>query len=242
MRIANRFAKWSRLAGAIVLAVLAYNPTPATARDFGAPLGLYGGAFATWQFSDFDLNITPASATLPKSVSTNGLGGGFMLGYDWAPFFDNWTVGVIADAAFGDWSQSFGPGNGNQLDVDFLVTMRGRVGYWVSPHLMPYFTAGLAWEGATFKNPPVKPAGAGTATAVTSFANTMPGWTVGTGIDWRLGHTVTLNAEYLYADFSNWTFTTAQQGKFDVPLSSHQLRLGLKIPLSDPEYIDSRRR
>ena len=134
-----RIGKWAGVAAA--LAGMLGGTVPQPARAGGASLGLYAGGFASWLESGFDLNVTPLNPTLPARVTTSGIGGGFMVGYDWAPFFDNWTVGAVADASFGNWGESFGPNNGNEIDVDFLVTMRGRVGYWVQPHLMPYFTA-----------------------------------------------------------------------------------------------------
>jgi len=232
-----RIGKWAGVAAA--LAGMLGGTVPQPARAGGAPLGLYAGGFASWLESGFDLNVTPLNPTLPARVTTSGIGGGFMVGYDWAPFFDNWTVGAVADASFGNWGESFGPNNGNEIDVDFLVTMRGRVGYWVQPHLMPYFTAGIAWQGTTFHNPP-RTSTSATAVNVINFSNTMTGWTIGGGLDWTLAHAITLNAEYLFADFGTWEFTQAT-GKFTVPITTQQVRLGVKIPLSDPEYIAAHR-
>jgi len=92
-----------------------------------------------------------------------------------------------------------------QERVDFIGTVRGRVGYTVTPNVLLYATGGLAYadpELSTFVNTtPGCPGFCGTATTDTWRA----GWTAGVGGEWKFNRAWSLKLEYLYYDLGTLT-------------------------------------
>lgn len=90
--------------------------------------------------------------------------------------------------------------------VDYLGTLRGRLGWLVTPTLLAYGSGGLAYGGAAANfsvfqkipgaDPPDPPALIGAS----AFANTRVGWTGGGGLEWLLWPNWSVKAEYLYYD------------------------------------------
>jgi opacity protein-like surface antigen len=158
------------LAGGVVTAIAAdlapyYRaPPPVLVRAFswtGFYIGANVGGAAT---SINELwSPLPSSATFgafPIAGSTGGASftGGFQAGYNWQ-FAPTWVAGIE-----GDWSWADARGNINQpwvLDpsgavvagsvtsmsstLDWVSSIRARLGYLITPTLMAYGTAGGAW-------------------------------------------------------------------------------------------------
>ena len=80
-------------------------------------------------------------------------------------------------------------------NVNWLGTIRGRIGYAISPPLFVYATGGLAVAGI-HNEIDFSPS---TVNATTNKV----GWTVGGGIEGILAQRWTWKAEYLYAEFGN---------------------------------------
>jgi outer membrane immunogenic protein len=148
----------TKLFGLAVLAGLALSATGAQAG--GTPRGetayadrpsiwqgLYGGVHLGHAESDFD----------------DGLVGGVQLGY-------NWRNGLIVYGLEADISAS------NADFIDWLGSVRGRVGYLIQPGLLLYGTAGLG---------------------VVSFDNTETGFVFGVGVEGKLSETMSARLEYL---------------------------------------------
>ena len=78
-------------------------------------------------------------------------------------------------------------GNGGNLGLPWFGTVRGRVGYLVTPTLLLYGTAGFAYGG------------------VTAFqrSNTSTGWTAGGGVEWMFAPHWSAKLEYLYVDLTS---------------------------------------
>jgi outer membrane immunogenic protein len=107
-----------------------------------------------------------------------------------------------------------------QKKLDYLGTVRGRLGFLWTPSLLVYGTGGLAYgrvhTGMTFATQvvtlgaidPAFPAGFTTAT----FSNTRSGWTGGGGVEWMFAPNWTIKGEYLYYDLGSVSsnFTLAQ--------------------------------
>jgi outer membrane immunogenic protein len=90
--------------------------------------------------------------------------------------------------------------------LDTFGTVRGRFGYLIDADLLWYVTSGLAYGetklGTTFMCPNYPPSGSEGSTSIqTSRASA--GWTVGTGIEWKVTPAWSVKAEYLYADLGN---------------------------------------
>ncbi|QGM47559.1 outer membrane beta-barrel protein [Methylocystis heyeri] len=173
------------------------------------------------------------------SVNQSGFVGGGQIGYNyqWSPSF---VIGLEADlqgsairgaggragiVRFGpDASGAFETAAGSgavAAGVDWLGTVRGRVGYLVTPTLLAYATGGLAYGGvhATAANmlsfsdslPTIYPTFGGTG----SYSDTRAGWTVGGGGEWMFTPNWSLKAEALYYDLGSASFGASPVGALD---------------------------
>ena len=163
-----------------------------------------------------------------SAIGSNGGNGGFIgggqIGYNWQlPVMGGSIVtGVEADIqgmASGGGSRNFTnaitnsyghPWVGNHSvsgNMDYLGTVRGRLGYLLTPTLLAYGTGGFAYGGVTIntsslvynvgwdRNP--------TSVGGTNFADTRVGWTAGGGVEWMFMPNWSAKAEYLYYDLGS---------------------------------------
>jgi outer membrane immunogenic protein len=140
-----------------------------------------------------------------SSSSPAGFIGGGQIGYDWqVPFRGmGFVTGVEADIQ----------GNAN---LSWLGTVRGRLGYLVTPNLLVYGTGGLAYGGYT-ANLQLTQNWGDLATSnlnffnygKSSYSNTMVGWTAGGGLEWMAMSNWSLKVEYLYYDLGNMSGSLA---------------------------------
>jgi outer membrane immunogenic protein len=169
-----------------------------------------------------------AAATGNVPLDSSTAIGGFQAGYNWqlAP---TWVVGLEADI---QGIATVGAGNGFrntvQLDssssnevatisatnkVDWLGTVRGRLGYLVTPKWLIYGTGGLAYGHASSSTSislaPVAGLGGGFASSATSgaFSGTRVGWTAGAGAEYMFLPNWTVKAEYLHYDLGSVTYS-----------------------------------
>jgi outer membrane immunogenic protein len=195
----------------------------------------YASAFQNQQLAAF-------AAVASPSGSNNGNNGGFIgggqIGYNWQ-FYNSFVAGLEADI------QGIAGNSGNRTFVtaaptgsdfgdswvgihsvrgslQYLGTVRGRLGWLATPTLLLYGTGGLAYGGVslnansmiynnTFVNGvtpfeghptlgPVSPAIGGV-----NFSNTQVGWTAGGGIEWMFWPNWSAKVEYLYYDLGTVT-------------------------------------
>jgi outer membrane immunogenic protein len=201
-----------------------------------------------------------ASATHVVSLHNSGFIGGGQVGYN-LQFANSWLVGIEADIQ-GTGARSsasaigivpifgFPPSSAQAQSnisvnnaVDYLGTVRGRLGYLVTPTLLIYGDGGFAYggvhEGVDIAST-LPPSGLGLSPAFGSFTNTRPGWTAGGGLEWLFSPNWSVKAEYLYYDLGRVTFgvgglTLATAGATfftDLPVAStrfngHIVRVGL---------------
>jgi len=141
-------------------------------------------------------------------------------GYNYQ-FAIRWLAGIEGDVGFGSTTATlanvFYPNtvmsNGNGLD-SFAVksgwdaSLRGRLGFLVTPSFLVYGTGGAAWQHieatstcstATNNSSLCRP-GLFAPSVITDSA-TKVGWTIGAGIETMLGYNWILRGEYRYADF-----------------------------------------
>jgi outer membrane immunogenic protein len=190
-------------------------------------------------------------APLNGSISTGQKGGfigGGQIGYDWQVTYGGmgFVTGVEADiqgiaASGGNNSRnSFypGPSNGSQTggytisdsiwnnvtgsaNLQYLGTVRGRIGYLLTPSLLVYGTGGLAYGGVSinlnqsqFYNGTLS--GGGTTTNLgglsafgnANYSNTQVGYTAGGGVEWMFLPNWSAKAEYLYYNLGNVSLTS----------------------------------
>lgn len=235
---------------ALVIATLASVPRPAHADENGAPAvrhavawwtvprarpafappafrwtGLHvGGHVAT------DLGSTQSTLFLPaQTVSSNSfrsLFGGVQVGYDLA-LPGRVLVGVEGDISFPYFADDgvvlagAAPPYSFTQKLDFVSTVRGRVGYALDRWLF-YGTGGLAWSQARSI----------TAAAATGASNTVLnwpiGWTAGGGAEVAIAPDWTLRGEYLFERMSDATGPFASgAGSASLAGNIHSIRLGL---------------
>ncbi|MBV9562830.1 MAG: porin family protein [Bradyrhizobium sp.] len=157
-----------------------------------------------------DFGVNPTVGRLSTAAS---LVGGVHGGYNWQ-FAPAWLLGIEADSSWTSASSSansiwtlFGTTQpvANSLTtmsnrLDWLSSVRGRIGYLVLPNALIYLTGGGAWgrydysasafNGVLLQN--------GGYLATTSFARTETGYVLGGGLEWALTRNWLIRSEYLY--------------------------------------------
>lgn len=191
----------------------------AFANPLGAPVTTFTGT----------AGALGATADVPVSSNAGFIGGG-QAGYNYQ-FGTSWVAGIEADiqgiANSGGKGTVFSsvpiqgfPGNFANTSlsvdrrVDWLGTLRGRLGFLVTPTLLIFGDGGLAYGGInadTFITQAlVGPATVGVDTPYFSngsFNNTRVGWTAGGGAEWMFLPNWSLKAEYLYYDLGSVTYS-----------------------------------
>jgi outer membrane immunogenic protein len=174
-----------------------------------------------------EANITSAAlATTSVPLRNDGFIGGGQIGYNFQ-FANNFVVGLEADfqgvGANGSTTAfSQGPIAGfptNPIDqtltstrrLDWLGTVRGRLGFTITPTLLVYGTGGLAYgqtRASTSITQFVENAAAlpNPYSSFGSFSNTRVGWTAGGGVEWLFLPNWSVKAEYLYYDLGSVTY------------------------------------
>jgi outer membrane immunogenic protein len=99
--------------------------------------------------------------------------------------------------------------------VDWLGTVRGRIGYLATPTLLAFATGGLAYGGVT-ANSHISQFWGGddlvfelhSPGGVGAFSDTRVGWTVGGGLEWMFMPNWSVKGEYLYYDLGTATWNS----------------------------------
>jgi len=112
-----------------------------------------------------------------------------------------------------------------ERSLDYIGTLRGRLGGLLTPTLLVYGTGGLAYggvHGETTITQTVAPFGcggppcvAGSGPSSGSISETRFGWTAGAGLEWLLPPHCSLKAEYLYYDLGNVSWNVKPLTFFD---------------------------
>lgn len=254
--------------------------------------GFYGGLNAGGAFGGSSLNTagadlfdtgrsffgaaSVASATNAGMLNKSGFIGGGQIGYNFQ-VSDRFVGGFEADIqglrlAGGEtlWSMAKETKLGIPLvtvtnaskSLNYLGTVRGRVGYLIAPTLLAYATGGLAYGGASarasFLQYGVDTSGQiGPASSANAFSGARTGWTVGAGGEWMFFPHWSAKLEYLYYDLGDVTISNGLAGSnplFNLPLyrsilssstrfNGHVVRVGLNYQLpallsSIPFFVD----
>jgi outer membrane immunogenic protein len=205
--------------------------------------------FAAPTFST-ELALSSAFATNIIPVSNGGFIGGGQVGYNYQ-FGPNWVAGIEADIQGVAGSQRsdsvFESGHpvGFPAELivstdraskalDYLGTVRGRLGWLVTPTLLIYGGGGLAYGGVTssvniFQQDITTPLSdfSGPYNSFGSISTTHVGWTAGGGVEWMFLPNWSLKVEYLYYDLGTESFALS-------PLLNRFTDTGLVAWTSDP--------
>jgi len=195
------------------------------------------------------------AATGTQSANTGGFIGGGQIGYNYQ-FYNNFVAGIEADiqgvAGAHATSNRFGsvdalssvgfPGNFATVDttvhqaLDYLGTVRGRLGWAITPTLLIYGDGGLAYGGVSSEtgifgqNIGVN---LGLCCGNPSFfsnggiSTTRVGWTAGGGVEWMFLPNWSAKVEYLYYNLGSASYSAG----FATALAA-----GGVIPVGTPIY------
>jgi len=238
-------------------AVLAAASTPALAQAPGSYdwTGFYAGVNAGYGGNQFSYPITgdlafgPITESLDSKVdlTSSGFVGGGQLGFNWE-YPGGWLFGLETDldgsgiegrlkasgAVTGLLSGAAELSAGSQ--IDYLGTVRARLGVVTSRDLLVYGTAGFAYgEVKSRYDVGVTSGGSTLFSAAGSTSETNTGWTAGAGAEYPVTDDLTLKAEYLYVDLGDQTListpfallgATGHVG-VGVETTAHIVRVGL---------------
>jgi outer membrane immunogenic protein len=142
----------------------------------GAYVGIHGG----WAWGEQELDGIEVSDELEGFV----IGG--QVGYNWQ--WDSIVFGIEADGSYSDQEDDFGIGASSE--VDYLASVRGRVG-WAWDRFLIYGTGGAAFAGNSISVP-------GDDDDADLF-----GWAAGGGVEYMVTDNITIGVEYLHYDFGD---------------------------------------
>jgi outer membrane immunogenic protein len=179
------------------------------------------------------LGVTAATSGT-ASLNSSGFFGGGQAGFNWqaAP---TWVLGVESDFDAADiegkantsatlFSGSVG------TTLDWFGTVRGRVGFLVTPSALLYGTGGWAYGHTTSS---ANAAGIGLAAAAGSVGHDKNGWTAGAGLEYAFNPWLSFKTEYLYLDLG--TDALVSGAVAGVPFSvsekttAHTVRIGVNV-------------
>jgi outer membrane immunogenic protein len=107
-------------------------------------------------------------------------------------------------------------------NVDYLGTLRGRIGWLFTPSLLAYGTGGLAYGGANAASSITQGSpGIFNAVASASYSDSRTGWTVGGGLEWLFDPNWSAKVEYLYYDLGGVTQSSVLAQVIPLPLSPY---------------------
>jgi outer membrane immunogenic protein len=178
-----------------------------------------------------------------SSGGNGGFIGGGQVGYNYQ-FQNNFLVGIEADiqGIAGNSSSGLNGSSAVQLvapapagnyaitsmaatkSIDYLGTVRGRLGYLVTPTLLIYGTGGLAYGGGNSSTSIFQTlSGPWTATingpyaSSGSYSDTLVGWTAGGGLEWLFLPNWSAKVEYLYYDLGSLTYSNGTLANIVIP-------------------------
>lgn len=171
--------------------------------------GVYGGFTIGGVFNDADLNsnhfgLTDPTGTCNASSNFSSFFPGVQLGYS-RQFESKVVLGVEGDFTYNvDQSANIScncpitPGVADNYTIKNRLqgSIRGRIGYAVKPHILPFISAGGSFAdlGMTYSNE---------AGDYYSTNTTQPGWLVGAGFEWGFMQAWSVRAEYYYVDYNS---------------------------------------
>jgi outer membrane immunogenic protein len=175
-----------------------------------------------WGPGDHSVALAAVSTGYLSGSGNGGFIGGGQIGYNYQ-FWNNFVVGVEADiqgiagssgsrsfvsaAPVGNWEDgesytAYGVARGS---LDYIGTVRGRLGWLLTPSLLVYGTGGFAYGGVSLNTAfqaqsTLGPDFYSPVFGGVNYSNTLTGWTAGGGLEWMFWPNWSAKVEYLYYD------------------------------------------
>lgn len=215
------------------------GPAPAPAPVFAGPLnwqGFYIGAnvgYGAVLGDQVGIRTFPLGIFVPPAqgnVDSSGFFGGIQLGYN--AQFGNVVAGVEIDAQLsGMRANSAGVVPifaQTSASINWFGTLRGRLGYLITPNLLVYGTAGGAMTEVGYK-------WAAPAPLLMNATNHRFGWTAGGGIEYAIDRNWSVKGEALYVSTGKNTVVNTFQTFSTIETQSFwAARLGLNYRFGGP--------
>src|SRR5262245_7675162 len=234
------------IAGLALLALAAAEPARAGGERSARPAsalaalpyyewsGLYVGGSIGYGRGSTDNVLADPSPTAASNVFGSTYGE-IHIGYNYL-LPSRILIGAEADISFPNFlegadvaaARSTAAGGTVTDKVDYISTMRGRVGYAVDRWLI-YGTGGFAWSQAGLIESP------GAFTGEDKRRRLRMGWSLGGGVEVTIAPEWTARVEYIYDNFGSVSGTFASGTRFESTLDEHMLRFGLNRRLGGPE-------
>ena len=212
---------------------------PAPGAPAAAWTGFYIGADVggAWTSNVFNWNPLPSPSLFGSNpisgVSSNAFSAlaGLYGGYSWQ-FAPSWVVGLEGDWSYTQasnslrqpWTAQFvgTPGAGQftymSQTLDWMTSLRIRLGYLIMPSLLAYGTGGVEWAHMNYaaynrNNPAMN------LLYVTNVwgSTLQAGYTVGGGLEWAMTNNWHLRGEYFYSFFQGGPSVVVQDETGDFP-------------------------
>ena len=183
--------------------VMEVPPAPA-APMVEPPLNTWSGPYAGVTLG-FGFSGRVKNNDANNTINTEGFMGGGFAGYNFQ--MDNFVAGVEGDVGYGGLK---GDNTDTEVKGGVNGSLRARLGYAISPDVLPYVTAGGAAQSVKL------------TTATESEKKTMVGWTAGVGTDVKLTDQVFGRVEYRYTDYGSKTFNSG-----DIRARDHRVQSGI---------------
>jgi outer membrane immunogenic protein len=215
----------------------------------GCPSATISAVFCNASPDASAANGAAVAASGRGDLSSSGFTGGIQGGYNWQR--GNIVFGGEGDFGALDLSRSASatgvfpvPFLGtayaltDSLSTSWLGTLRGRLGYTVTPDLLLYATGGVAFTDLNVSSRysdnaigPTFPGGSGFG----HNSEVRTGWVLGGGGEWLLDDCWSITAEYLHLDFGSMGVNVpvsnspafAQQMRVEADLSAEVVRVGI---------------
>lgn len=224
--------------------------------------------------SNFRFGTTALANSGVANVNQNGFIGGGQIGYNYQ-WGQSIVVGLEADiqgAGIRGRGGYVGAGadalnfanvitvnrvavGSGQIDagIDWMGTVRGRLGWLFTPTLMVFGTGGLAYGGVNanathsaaananlaFLGIPLLGFGAPVVPGSGRYSDTRVGWTAGGGFEWMMAQNWSVKAEALYYDLGSATFASSPviyMSPISIPLIGLGGPLAMNVPTTRVKY------
>jgi outer membrane immunogenic protein len=215
------------------LAAKAFAPPPPPAPTWtGFYLGLNGGFGGDRNKYPFTVGPVSGSSTLNSS----GFFGGAQAGYNWQ-FAPAWVAGVEADIDDADIqgmasTNVAGASSSIGTRLDWFGTVRGRIGYLVTPNALLYGTGGWAYGHATSS---ATATASGLAVGSSIGKDMTGGWTAGAGLEYGITHWLSFKTEYLFVDLGSTNLASGVVAGVPFSLNEkttvHTVKAGINVKL-----------